>query len=96
MSMSLHDFIQQQIEMIQGFDSSNNQNIQEVVRKTIKHYQLKSFEELEESSNGTLIYLYIHSMAEENILNRVVTLSTNMNSDMSVEAVYEGKVIRQY
>ncbi|WP_226682949.1 DUF6407 family protein [Sutcliffiella horikoshii] len=96
MSTSLKDFVQSTVKAIEHFDQNNIDCIKNVVREAINFYKLNSYEEVEETNEGTRRYLYIHSMMEENLLSKVVELSVGTDRDLYLEEVYQSFVIRQY
>lgn len=67
-----------------------------VIRKAIDVYNLKSYEEAEETHFGIIQFLHIHSIMEENILSKIVGVSRNSKTELDIEVVYEGHVIRDY
>ncbi|MGD6777990.1 DUF6407 family protein [Sutcliffiella horikoshii] len=96
MSTSLNDFVQKTVEALDHFDKNNTDCIKDVVREAINFYKLNSYEEVEETNEGTRRFLYIHSMMEENLLSKVVELSVGIDRDLYLEEVYQSFVIRQY
>lgn len=96
MSTSLKDFVQNTVKAIDHFDKNNMDCIKNVVREAINFYKLNSYEEVEETNEGTRRFLYIHSMMEENLLSKVVELSVGIDRELFLEEVYQSFVIRQY
>ncbi|ART75094.1 hypothetical protein B4U37_03110 [Sutcliffiella horikoshii] len=96
MSTSLNDFVQKTVEAMDHFDKNNMDCVKDVVRDAINFYKLNSYEEVEETNEGTTRSLYIHSMVEENLLSKVVELSVGTDRDLYLEEVYQSFVIRQY
>lgn len=96
MDSNLVDFVKKAIGDISKFDSTNSECITKVVRRAIDFYRLKSFEEVEENNLGTIRFLHIHSIVEENLLSKIVEISTNNERDITIESLYDGRVIRGY
>ncbi|MCM3405379.1 MULTISPECIES: DUF6407 family protein [Bacillaceae] len=96
MDSNLTDFVIETIEDISMFDYKDLECIKRVIRKAIDVYNLKSYEELEETQSGVIRFLYIHSMMEENILSKIVEITRNSEIELDIEGVYEGHVIRDY
>lgn len=96
MSTSLKDFVQNTVKAIDHFDKNNMDCIKNIVREAINFYKLNSYEEVEETNEGTRRFLYIHSIMEENLLSKVVELSVGIDRDIFLEEVYQSFVIRQY
>ncbi|MFE8699645.1 DUF6407 family protein [Cytobacillus sp. FJAT-54145] len=84
-------------EFVKDFNSRveiNLDHLKKLVRSAIDYYELKSIEKLEETANGKVETLYIASMAEENILSRIVGIATG--EDISIEEVYDGYIVRKH
>ncbi|NLP52501.1 DUF6407 family protein [Bacillus sp. RO1] len=96
MSANLKDFVQNTLKDMGHFDKKNTECMKELVREAIYFYKLNSYEEDEETNEGTMKYLYIHSMMEENLLSKVVGLSMGIDRGFDLEEVYQGCVIREY
>ncbi|WP_139365128.1 DUF6407 family protein [Litchfieldia alkalitelluris] len=94
MTKNLFDFLKETIGEIEDFNENNLESLREIVRKTIKFYQMKSFEETEETDKGKISFLHIHSMAEENLLTKIVEIA--LNSEKDIEFAYQGNIIRKY
>lgn len=69
---------------------------EKVIRKAIHFYHLKSYEEVEETHLGSVRFLHVHSMMEENMLSKIVAVTRNGTTDLDIEGVYEGYVVREY
>ena len=74
------------------YSHSLNQ-IQDLVQSAIDYYDLKSFIQLNIAEEKKV--LHIVSMAEENILTKIVQIAIG-NEDITVEFVFEGYVIRRH
>jgi hypothetical protein len=96
MDSNLTVFVIETIEEINMFDCENMECIKKVIRKAIDFYNLKSYEEVEETHLGSIRFLHIHSIMEENILTKIVEVSRNSKTELDIEGVYEGHVIREY
>lgn len=96
MSKNFKDFVDEKISELDGYNKDNLQSIQELIRYTIDFYHLKSYEEVEETEFKTIKVLHLHSIIEENLLSKIIEISLNGDSSLSVEAVYKGHVIRYY
>ncbi|KPB05983.1 DUF6407 family protein [Bacillus sp. CHD6a] len=96
MSANLQDFVQHTMVRMEHFDPQNVDCIKKLVKEAIHFYKLNSYQEEEETVEGTTEFLYIHSMMEENLLSKVVELSMGTNKGFDIEEVYKGCVIREY
>jgi hypothetical protein len=96
MSANLQDFVQHTIDRMEHFDQQNVDCIKKLVKEAIYFYKLNSYQEVEETKEGTTEFLYIHSMMEENLLSKVVELSMGMDKGLDIEEIYKGCVIREY
>ncbi|MCY7781770.1 MULTISPECIES: DUF6407 family protein [unclassified Bacillus (in: firmicutes)] len=96
MNANLTDFVTKTIEEMSSFDRDNMECIKKVIRKAIDSYHLKSYEEVEETHLGSVRFLHIHSMMEENMLSKMIVVSRNGNTDLDIEGVYAGHVVREY
>lgn len=87
---SLVAFVQEASKSLPNFDPKNDNIIKELIVKAIEYYQLQTVvgEEMK--------VIYINSMAEENILSRLVELTRGEGSEMSIESLYEGCIVRNY
>jgi hypothetical protein len=88
--------VNETISQLENFDYDNLECIKKVVRKTIDFYKLKSHEEVEKTDLGIIRVLHLHSIAEENLLSKIVEFSLNGDSDLSIEGVYKGHIIRNF
>ncbi|OZM56908.1 hypothetical protein CIB95_09055 [Lottiidibacillus patelloidae] len=96
MTINFEDFVIKTVNNISNFDNENMDCIKQVVKEAIACYKLKSYEEIEETKSGAVKILHIHSMAEENLLSKVVQSAIKGDNTYNVEAVYEGRVVREY
>lgn len=96
MGASITDFVTKTIEEMNSFDRENMECMKKVIRKAIHFYHLKSYEEVEETHLGSVRFLYVHSMMEENMLSKIVAVTRNGTTDLDIEGVYEGHVVREY
>ncbi|WP_216831816.1 DUF6407 family protein [Alkalihalobacterium elongatum] len=96
MKKNIEQFVNEVTSHINEVNEVDMSNIKEVVRKAISYYELKSYEEREQTKQGTSDYLYIHSMIEENMLSKIVTRTINDGNDHYIEEVYQGCVIRRH
>ncbi|MBK4205618.1 DUF6407 family protein [Bacillus spizizenii] len=96
MDSNLTDFVMKTIEEMNRFDRENIECMKKVIRKAIDFYHLKSYEEVEETHVGSVRFLHVHSMMEENMLSKIVVVTRNGNTDLDIEGVYEGHVVREY
>lgn len=69
---------------------------EKVIRKAIDFYHLKTYEEVEETHVGSVRFLHVHSIMEENMLSKIVVVIRNGETDLDIEGVYEGHVVREY
>ncbi|BDG78458.1 hypothetical protein BSF_01870 [Bacillus subtilis] len=96
MGVSITDFVTKTIEEMSSFDRENMECMKKVIRKAIHFYYLKSYEEVEETQLGSVRFLHVHSMMEENMLSKIVAVTRNGTTDLDIEGVYEGFVVREY
>ncbi|MCC8353554.1 MULTISPECIES: DUF6407 family protein [Bacillus] len=96
MGVSITDFVTKTIEEMSSFDRENMECMKKVIRKAIHFYHLKSYEEVEETHLGSVRFLHVHSMMEENMLSKIVAVTRNGTTDLDIEGVYEGFVVREY
>ncbi|OIR60203.1 hypothetical protein BLL41_16940 [Bacillus sp. FMQ74] len=96
MDSNLTDFVTKTIEDMNSFDRENTECMKKVIRKAIDFYHLKSYEEVEETRLGSIRFLHIHSIMEENMLSKMIVVIRNGNTDLDIEGVYEGHVVREY
>ncbi|UTL72938.1 DUF6407 family protein [Bacillus halotolerans] len=96
MGVSITDFVTKTIEEMGSFDRENMECMKKVIRKAIHFYHLKSYEEVEETQLGSVRFLHVHSMMEENMLSKIVAVTRNGTTDLDIEGVYEGFVVREY
>ncbi|MDG0767383.1 DUF6407 family protein [Bacillus halotolerans] len=96
MGASITDFVTKTIEEMTLFDRENMECMKKVIRKAIHFYHLKSYEEVEETHLGSVRFLHVHSMMEENMLSKIVAVTRNGTTDLDIEGVYEGFVVREY
>jgi hypothetical protein len=95
-NLNLIDFVIETIREINNFDCENKDCLKKIIRKAIDVYNLKSYEEIEENHLGVIRFLHIHSIIEENLLSKIVEASINCETELNIEGVYEGHVIRNY
>ncbi|MCY9376879.1 DUF6407 family protein [Bacillus sp. T17B1] len=96
MNANLTDFVAKTIEEMSSFDRENTDCMKEIIRKAIDYYHLKSYEEVGEIDLGSVQFLHVHSMVEENMLSKMVEVIRNGETDLDIEGVYEGHVVREY
>jgi hypothetical protein len=84
--MSFEEFVQ---NMQQSID--NPTNPKRILEAAIRHYNLKSQVKIENDKE----ILYLTSMAEENMLNRLTQIAL-ADENSSVEHLYEGNVVRRH
>ncbi|QIW78548.1 DUF6407 family protein [Bacillus tequilensis] len=96
MQSNLTDFVTKTIEEMSPFDRENMECLKKVMRKAIDYYHLKSYEEVEKTDLESVRFLHIHSMMEENMLSKMIVVLRNGKTDLDIEGVYEGHVIREY
>ncbi|MCY8473844.1 DUF6407 family protein [Bacillus halotolerans] len=96
MGANITDFVTKTIEEMTLFDRENMECMKKVIRKAIHFYHLKSYEEVEETHLGSVRFLHVHSMMEENMLSKIVAVTRNGTTDLDIEGVYEGYVVREY
>lgn len=94
MSKSLNDFVNEAIN--NDFKEDDIEAMKDLVRKAVQYFNLKSREEAELTETGFIRVLHLASIIEENLLSKIIELSLKDDSHLSVEEVYEGKVIRYY
>jgi hypothetical protein len=93
MGSNLIDFVNEEKGKINNFDSRSFECIKKIIRQAIDFYNLKSYEEVEETQLGSIRFLHIHSIVEENLLSKIVD---ELIKDLNIEGLYEGYVIRDY
>ncbi|MDL5143858.1 DUF6407 family protein [Bacillus atrophaeus] len=96
MGANLTDFVTKTIEEMSQFDLENIEYLKKIIRKAIDFYHLKSYEEVEETHLGSVRFLHVHSIMEENMLSKMIVVSRNCKIDLDIEGVYEGHVVREY
>ncbi|MCY8111722.1 DUF6407 family protein [Bacillus spizizenii] len=96
MDSNLTDFVMKAIEEINPFDRESIEYMKKVIRKAIDFYHLKTYEEVEETHVGSVRFLHVHSIMEENMLSKIVVVIRNGETDLDIEGVYEGHVVREY
>ncbi|MEG7379998.1 DUF6407 family protein [Bacillus subtilis] len=96
MAANLTDFVTKTIEEMNPFDRENIECMKKVMRKAIDFYHLKSYEEVEETHLGSVRFLHVHSIIEENMLSKMIVVTRNSKTDLDVEDVYAGHVVREY
>ncbi len=96
MGTNLTDFITRTIEEMSPFDRENKECLKTVMRKAIDFYHFTSYEEVEKNHFGSVRFLHIHSMIEENMLSKMIVVLRNGKTDLDIEGVYEGHVIKEY
>ncbi|ADM36245.1 DUF6407 family protein [Bacillus spizizenii] len=96
MDSNLTDFVMKAIEEINPFDRESIECMKKVIRKAIDFYHLKTYEEVEETHVGSVRFLHVHSIMEENMLSKIVVVIRNGETDLDIEGVYEGHVVREY
>ncbi|MBM7663091.1 hypothetical protein JOC85_003917 [Bacillus mesophilus] len=94
--MNLEDFIKEYKGSIKNFNPSNIEHLRSMITSGVDSFNLKSFEEVEDIEGEDRSFLYVHSMAEENLLTKMIQLSFDHNSELTIEDVYQGRIIRQY
>ncbi|MDT8859678.1 DUF6407 family protein [Alkalihalobacillus sp. MEB130] len=92
---SFEDFVQDQIKKIEQFDCSKSE-IKTIIKSAIQYYDLKSEEIIDETESGAAGVLYLASMAEENILTKIVYLSSGNKTGNSLEQVYNSRIVRKH
>ncbi|MGM0845091.1 MAG: DUF6407 family protein [Bacillota bacterium] len=95
MTTNFKDFVKNTADQMRHYDKDDPECIMKLVREAIAFYEMKSREEIEDTRLGKSRFLYIYSMAEENLLTKIVEISKG-SSDFDIEHVYEGRVIREY
>ncbi|RXJ00351.1 hypothetical protein DS745_12530 [Anaerobacillus alkaliphilus] len=88
--MNLSEFVQVATKNIVQFNPHNMDHLKELTRLAIDQFQLKSIVKKEEGSE----YLYLASMAEENILAKILELASG--KEISLEAIYNSQIIRKH
>ncbi|MED1121092.1 DUF6407 family protein [Bacillus atrophaeus] len=96
MGANLTDFVTKTIEEMSQFDRENMECLKKIIRKAIDFYHLKSYEEVEETHLGSVRFLHVHSIMEENMLSKMIVVSRYCKTDLDIEGVYEGHVVREY
>lgn len=96
MDFNLIDFVMKVIEEINLFDCESIECMKKVIRKVIDFYYLKMYEEVEEIYVGSVWFLYVYFIMEENMLFKIVVVIRNGEIDLDIEGVYEGYVVREY
>ncbi len=88
--MSLSEFAKEATTNIAQFHPRNTEHLKELIRLAIEQFQMKSVEKVEQGST----YLYLTSMAEENILSKILELATG--EEMNLEDIYNSQIIRRH
>ncbi|MCY8098313.1 DUF6407 family protein, partial [Bacillus atrophaeus] len=82
MGANLTDFVTKTIEEMSQFDRENMECLKKIIRKAIDFYHLKSYEEVEETHLGSVRFLHVHSIMEENMLSKMIVASRNCKTDL--------------
>jgi hypothetical protein len=89
------DFVQEARQM-SGSNHRDKENIKNIIRRAIDYYGMKTVEKVEETESGRSEVLYLASVAEENMLNRITDVAFGNDGDGGIEAVYEGYIVRKH
>ena len=92
----LAQFTEEALLHLNIFDAANMSCVKEVIKLAITYYELKSEERVELVEGRNIEVLYLHSMMEENILTKVVELTTGKKDEITIEAVYNGSIVRKH
>lgn len=90
------NFVQESIHHIKGFDSTNSEDIKEVIRLAINHYGFKTEEKVETTEVGKIEVIHLASIVEENMLSKIAELACGHEEETSIEVIYKGYVVRNY
>ncbi|WP_088103288.1 DUF6407 family protein [Halalkalibacter urbisdiaboli] len=82
------------VDFVNNITADNPLSITEVIKVAIDYYRLNSTEKVERTETGEVKILYIASMAEENMLTKIVTLIAGEDAD--IESAYNGCIVRAY
>ncbi|GAE27834.1 hypothetical protein JCM9140_3995 [Halalkalibacter wakoensis JCM 9140] len=69
--------------------------LRKVIREAITYYQLKTFAKVENDGSEDREVLYIASIAEENMLLKLVELLSE-DEEKSMEMIYDSRVVRRH
>jgi hypothetical protein len=94
--MNLDGFIREQKGKLENFNPSSLAHLRNMVTLGIDSFKLKSYEEVEKINHEETRFLYVNSMAEENLLTKMIQLSFEHESELTIEDVYKGRIIRKY
>jgi len=94
--VNLHAFVIETTRTIVNFDGENIEDIKKVIRNALEFYNLHSYEEFETTELGSIRFLHVHSMIEENLLSKIVEIAMNGEGDLNIEGLYKGHIIRNY
>ncbi|GAE35496.1 DUF6407 family protein [Halalkalibacter akibai] len=92
---SFTEFVKETKQSLKEFDPNNDQHIKDIVRKAIQYYDLQSTEKVEDPEKSVET-LYVASMIEENILSKITELASENSELDSIEALYNGFIIRKH
>ncbi|WP_078553645.1 DUF6407 family protein [Bacillus alkalicellulosilyticus] len=94
--INIQQFVKDSIETITSYQSDNKENVKHIVKSALKTFPLKSHEQTEVVANQEVVIIYLHSIMEENILTKIVQEASENMENLDIEALYEGRVIRNY
>ncbi|ADU28816.1 DUF6407 family protein [Evansella cellulosilytica] len=94
--LSINEFVINVTKDRETFNSSDMEQIKEILRLAMSYYELRSKEvnELHEGNHSSVLYL--DSIMEENILLKVVEIASHSDDQLSLEQIYESKVVRRH
>jgi hypothetical protein len=92
--MTLRQFVQDTIQNIDDFDANNINSIKKLIRLVIEDFQFGT--EVEETEIEGNEVLYIASSVEEDLLSQIAEFAVGTEEETSIEAVFEGCVVRKY
>ncbi|APH06178.1 DUF6407 family protein [Bacillus weihaiensis] len=90
--MTFEEFVRMTIESLDTFNPKSMKDQKIILKEAIHQYKLKSNVTLEAGKE----VLYLYSMAEENMLNRISELASSSFEVGNVEELFEGAVVRRY
>ncbi|WP_273122948.1 DUF6407 family protein [Metabacillus sp. HB246100] len=90
--MTFEEFVRMTIEGLDTFNPKSMEDQKNILKEAIRQYKLKSNVTLEAGKE----VLYLYSMAEENMLNRISTLASSSFEEGNVEELFNSAVVRRY
>lgn len=92
--VTLQTFVQATIQQMDAFQKENKDHLKKLLTLGINQFQFKSSVKKETIPSGNYEVLYLASMAEENLLVKILELATEKEVD--IEEIFEGNIVRRH